>query len=35
MLKISKIARHAVVQATACAKVPKGWTCPDISARHG
>lgn len=30
MFKISKIARHTVVQATACAKIKTWGTCPDI-----
>lgn len=33
MLKISKIAKHTVVQMGGCAKVPKGASCPDIMAK--
>lgn len=33
MLKISAIARHAVVQMGACAKAPKSNSCPDIMAK--
>ena len=30
MLKISAVARHAVVQMGACAKAPRSSSCPDI-----
>jgi hypothetical protein len=30
MLKISKIARHTVVQMGACSKTPNNSGCPDV-----
>lgn len=33
MLKISKIARHAVVQMGACARTPNSSSCPDALAK--
>ena len=33
MLKISKIARHTVVQMAGCAKMPGQPSCPDALAK--
>ncbi len=33
MLKISKIARHTVVQMGACTKQPYNQGCPDMSSK--
>ena len=33
MLKISKIARHTVVQMAGCSINPNGPVCPDITAK--
>lgn len=34
MLKISKIAKHTVVQMAGCAKNPNSSSCPDIYAKY-
>ena len=35
MLKISLVAKHAVVQMAGCSKIPNDSKCPDIMVKFG